>query len=131
MDLLRGLSLVTGFGIRGDVLVIEDTISLLTGPPVKLSGFVELGSLMLLAGSAMPTCNMPACHTLMTGSILNKQVSRADDLWGQRWSQILDSLKIYAITNIKHGWLTLWYRSRMYTAGSVPQPRCYTVSHPS
>ena len=62
---------------------------------------------MLLAGWAMPTCNMPACHALMKGSILNKQVSRADDLWGQRWSQIPDSLKIYAITDIKHGWL-IW-----------------------
>ena len=95
VDLLRGLPLVTGFGIRGDILAIEDTFSLLTGQPVKLSGFIELGSLMLLAGWAMPTCNMPACHALMTGSIQNKQVSRADDRWGQTWSQILDSLTLH------------------------------------
>ena len=50
----------------------------------------------------MPTCNMPACHALMTGSVLNKQVSRADDWGEQKWSQILDSLKIYAITDLKH-----------------------------
>ena len=106
VDLLRGLPLVTGCGIRGDVLAIEDTFSLLTGQPVKLSSFVELGSLMLLAGWAMLICNMPACHALMTGSILNKQVSRADDQWGQKWSQIPDSLKIHAITDLKHCWLT-------------------------
>ena len=69
-----------------------------------LTGFVELGSLMLLAGWAMPTYNMPACHTLMTGSILNKQVSR--DQWGQEWSQVPDSMKTYTITDLKHGWLT-------------------------
>ena len=106
VSLLRNLPLVTGFGIRGDVLAIEDTFSLLTGRPVKLSGFVELGSLMLLEGWAMPTCNMPACHALMTGSILNKHVSRADDQWGQKWSQIPDAMQMYAITDLKHGWLT-------------------------
>ena len=60
VDLLRGLPLVTGFWIRGDVLAIDETFS-------------------FLAGWAMPTLNMPACHALMTDSILNKQVSRADD----------------------------------------------------
>ena len=87
-------------------VAIEGTFSLLTGRPIKLSGFVELGSLMLLAGWAMPTCNMPACHALMTGRVLNKQVSRADDQWGQKWSQIPDSLKIYSISDLKQGWLT-------------------------
>ena len=61
---------------------------------------------MLLAGWVMPTCNMPECHALVTGSVLNKQVSRADDQWGQEWSQIPDSMKMYAITDLKHGWLT-------------------------
>ena len=74
VSLLGNLPLVMGFGFRGDILAIEDTFSLLTGRPVKLSRFVELGSLMLLAGWAIPTCNMPACHALMMGSILNKQV---------------------------------------------------------
>ena len=106
VNLLRNLPLVTRFRIRGVVLAIEDTFSLLTGRPVKLSGFVELGSLMLLAGWAMPTCNMPASHALMIGSILNKQVSRADDRWGQKWSHIPDTMQMYAVTDLKHGWLT-------------------------
>ena len=79
---------------------------------MKLTGFFELGSLMLLAGWAMPTYNMPACHALMTGSILNKQVSR--DRWGQKWRQIPDSMKMYAIANLKHGWFT-W----VITAGCI------------
>ena len=62
----------------------------------------------------MPTCNMPACHALMTGSILNKQVSRADDRWGQEWSQIPESMRMYAIADLKHGWLT-----RIITMGCI------------
>ena len=54
----------------------------------------------------MPTCNMPACHALMTGSVLNKQVSRADDRWGQEWSQMPDAMQMYGITDLKQSWLT-------------------------
>ena len=49
-ELLEGLPFVVGFGIRGDVLMIEDTFSLLVGLDLKLSGFFELGSLCLYAG---------------------------------------------------------------------------------
>ena len=102
VELLQSLLLVVGFGIRGVVLAVEDTFSLLTGRPVKLSGFVQLGSLMFYAGWALPTCNMLSCHALTTGSILNKQVSRADDRWCQHWGQIPDYLKVYALADIKH-----------------------------
>ena len=83
VELLQGLPLVVGFGIRGDVLAVEDTFSLLNGRPIKLAGFIELGSLMAITGWALPTCNMPSCHALLTGSVLDKQVSRADDLLGE------------------------------------------------
>ena len=43
VELLQSLPLAVGFGIREDVLAIEDRFSLLTGRPVKLFGFVELG----------------------------------------------------------------------------------------
>ena len=38
LELLEGLPIVTGFGIRRGVLAIEDTFSLLAGQPVKLRG---------------------------------------------------------------------------------------------
>ena len=79
IDLLEGLPLSIGFGIKGDVLAIEDMFSLLAGRSVRLSGFVELGSLMLFAGWGMETLNMPATHAVITGSVLNKMVSRADE----------------------------------------------------
>ena len=49
-ELLEGLPFVVGFGIRGDVLKIEDTFSLMVGWDLKLSRFVKLGSLCLYAG---------------------------------------------------------------------------------
>ena len=86
-ELLVGMPFVTGFGIKGDILAIEDTFSLMVGWDLKLSGFVELGSLCLYAGWGYPTVNMPSdsAHCIVTGSILNK----ADDVWGNPWMYAL------------------------------------------
>ena len=47
VELLEGLPFMVGFGIRGDVLAIDDTFSLMVGQDLELSGFFELGSLCL------------------------------------------------------------------------------------
>ena len=105
LELLEGLPLSIGFGIKGDVLTIEDTFSLLAGRPVKLSGFIELGSLMLFAGWGLRTVNMPATHAIVCGSVLNKTVSCADERWGVRWEELAESLRVYALGDVKHRWI--------------------------
>ena len=85
MELLESMPLVTGFSIKGDVLAIQDTFSLLVGRDLKLYGFVELGSLCLHAGWGYLTLNMPAAHCMVTSSLLIKLFSEADDEWGQPW----------------------------------------------
>ena len=105
VDLLEDLPIVTGFGIKGDVLSIEDTFSLLAGREVKLHGFVELSSLMLCAGWGLRTVNMPSVHAVVCGSVLNKMVSQADGRWGVTWDKLAPSMRVYALGDIKHGWL--------------------------
>ena len=113
VELLEGMPFVTGFGIKEDVLAIEDTFSLMVGQDLKLCGFVELGSLCLYAGWGFSTVNMPAAHcmlTVVTGSLLNKLVSEADDEWGKPWEAISELMRVYAIADVKHGhvlWNTL------------------------
>ena len=99
VELLEELPFMVGFHIRGDVLTNEDTFSLMVGQDLKLSSFVELGSLCLYAGWAYPTCNMPAMHGIVTGSILIKLVSQADD-------QLWEAMRVYAIADL-HCWL-IW-----------------------
>ena len=105
VDLLENLPIVTGFGIKKNVLSIEDTFSLLAGREIKLNGFVELASLMLLAGWGLRTANMPAVHSLVCGSVLNKVVSQGDERWGVRWDEPAPSLRVYALGDVKHGWI--------------------------
>ena len=82
-------------------------VGLLAGRPVKLSGFVELGSLMLFAGWGLRTVNMPATHAIVCGSVLNKTVSCADERWGVKWDDLAKSLRVYALGDIKHCWI-IW-----------------------
>ena len=60
---------------------------------------------MLLAGWGMETVNMPATHAIISGSVLNKMVSRADEQWGVRWKDLAESIRCYAIGDVKHGHL--------------------------
>ena len=83
LELLEGLPISTGFGIKGDVLPYEDTVSLLAGRPVKLNGFVELGSLMLLAWWSLRTVNMLATHPVnhAKNALLSKNVYVLSDVF--------------------------------------------------
>ena len=51
-------------------MIVKDTFSLLVGRQLLLFGFVELGSLLVLAGWAMETVNMPSNHIVITRSVL-------------------------------------------------------------
>ena len=62
---------------------------------------------MLFAGWGLKTVNMPATHAIVCGSVLNKTVSCADENWGTRWEELAESLRVYALGEVKHGWL-LW-----------------------
>ena len=74
----------------------------MVGRDLKLCCFVELGSLCLYAGWGYPTVNIPVAHCMVTGSLLNKLVSEADDEWGKLWDGISEPMRVYSIADMKH-----------------------------
>lgn len=60
---------------------------------------------MLFAGWGERTVNMPSCHAMVCGSVLNKTVSCADGLWGETWDRLPDATRVYALADVKHGWM--------------------------
>ena len=48
-----------------------------------------------------------ATHATVYGSVLNRTVSCADENWGTRWEELAESLRVYALGDVKHSWL-LW-----------------------
>lgn len=99
LDLLESLAI--SFGIKGDILLIEDTFSLLAGRSVQLCGFIELASLL---GWRMETCNMSSVHVITTGCALNKKALCGDGTWGKPWDQISQSLRVYKIPDVGKTW---------------------------
>ena len=67
IELIRTLPLVTGVGIKNDVTIIEQHYSLYSGEKVEMAGFLELGSLLVLAGWRAINANMPVIHAIVTG----------------------------------------------------------------
>lgn len=81
-DFLEGLSLVTGIGVRNEVMIVEDMFSLLVGHRIQLGGFIELAFLFVLSSWGLESPNMPSAHSTITRSILNKTVYWADGFLG-------------------------------------------------
>ena len=50
---------------------------------------------------------MPATHAIVCGSVLNKTVSCGDERWGLKWDDLAESLRVYALGDVKHGWI-IW-----------------------
>ena len=103
LELIRALPLVTGVGIKNDVTIIENHYSLYAGEKVEMAGFLELGSILVLAGWRAINANMPVIHALVAGTVLNKISSCGDGTWGLPWDKISPSLQVYCIGDVKHG----------------------------
>ena len=69
-------------------------------------GFIDLSSLAIAAGYKLRAKNMTAMGVQVMGTILNKCVSTGDDQWGQIWSHIPAALQVYALGDIKFGFIT-------------------------
>ena len=62
---------------------------------------------------------MPAAHSIVTGSILNKHVSQADDKWDQPWDEISEAMRVYAVADIER---LCGIRGGLPAPGSISRP---------
>ena len=69
-------------------------------------GFIDLSSLAIAAGYKLRAKNMTAMGVQVMGTILNKVFSTGDDQWGQIRSHIPAALQVYALGDIKFGFIT-------------------------
>ena len=110
-------------GVQRDVWGVKEFFSLISGTDVILeNGFVDLTSLTVLAGYKFHSKNMAAIGVQVIGSLLNKMVSTADDLWGLRWSMIPDPLKCYTLGDIKFGFITYNVLAGLLLRDVFPDP---------
>ena len=123
IDLLQCLPVSAGLGVRRDVRGVQEFFSLISGKEVILkNGFIDLTSLAVLAGYKFHSKNMTAMGVQVMGSLLNKMVSTADDLWGLKWDEIPGPLKCYALGDIKFGFITYNVLAGLLLRDVFPDP---------
>ena len=129
VDLIQELPVVTGVGIKGDVMVIQNTFSDLTGENVKMRGFVDLSALAVLAGWKLRARNMTAMAVIGLGSIMNKISSIADSLWGLPFNKLPKEFQVYAVGDVKVGHLLYVTLFMAIVLETFPDPdsACYVT----
>ena len=89
------LPVSAGLSIRRDIQGVEEFYSLISGVEVRMEGFVDLTSLVVLARYKFQAKNMTAMSVQVHGTLLNKSASTVDDCWGLRWEEIPEALRCY------------------------------------
>ena len=84
----------------------EELFGILSHSTLCMKGSLDLGSLAVLAGWQLSRSGMLPLAVITVGMVMNKVVSRADGKWGLRWSQIPPALQVYALGDVKMGYLT-------------------------
>ena len=119
------LPICTGVAVKHDVEGVLKFYSLITDLDVTMKGFIEVSSIALVAGYALQARNMNALAMQVLGIVMNKMCSTADNLWGLRWSDIPDSLKVYAIGDLKVGHLAYSIISSIIMRDYIPDPEIF------
>ena len=105
LELLAGLPVVTGCGIRADLIEIERVYSQISGYSFRMKGFIELETLAVLAGWQLKSRNMTTMAIVALGSSMNKVCSQADGVWGVSYGMLPEAFQVYALGDIKFGFL--------------------------
>ena len=104
VDLLRSLPLLVGLGVRTDAVPLENLVRFNTQhKDFRLTGFYDLAVPAVLAGWNAPYTHMSIMSVLLTGGVLNKNVSRGDGNWGRPWAKITKALQVYCLGDVKFG----------------------------
>ena len=122
LELIEALPVCVGLGVRKKVRDVEIFYSLLAARDVKLKGYLDLSVLATVAGWELSAINMTVMGIQIIGTVLNKCVMLADDLWGVRWAELPASLKIYALGNLKFGYITHLVLAGVMLRNYFPDP---------
>ena len=105
LELLARLPIVTGCGIRADLMEIERVFTEISGYTLRMKGFIELETLAVLAGWQLKSRNMTTMAIVALGSSMNKVCSQADGRWGVSYGMLPEAFQVYALGDIKFGFL--------------------------
>ena len=122
LKVLRDLPVRTGVGVRRDEVGIEEFYSTISGETVELNGFLDLSGMAAAAGFKLRARNTTALGVQVVGTVLNKNVSTGDDLWGFPWDELPPSLQVYRIGDIQFGYICYSVLAVIMMRDLFPEP---------
>ena len=128
VKLLRSLPTTIGCGISNDIkhlTALFDQIS--PNYPLKMKAPLELSVVAVAAGWALRATNMAALSLGVLGGLLDKISSRADGMWCLKWDKLPVQFKIYALGDIKFGYMTFVVLSSVFIRDIYPDPDAHSV----
>ena len=119
------LPVCTGVAVKHDVEGVIKFYSLISNLEFTMKGFIEVNAVALVAVYALQARNMNAVAMQVLGVVMNKMCSTADNLWGARWCEIPDSLKVYALAGLKIGHLAYCVLASTILRDYIPDPEIF------
>ena len=119
---MRDLLVFTGVGVRRDVVGIEDFYTLVSRETIELNGFLDSSGMAAAAGFKLQARNMTALGVQVEGTVLKKNVSTGDDLWGLPWAELPPSLQVYGISDIRFGYICYSFLAGIKIRDLYPEP---------
>ena len=99
---------------------IEDFYTAISGEYVELNGFLDLSGMAAAAGYKLRARNMTGVQVV--GTVLNKNVSTGDYLWGVPWAKLPSSLQVCGIGDICFGYICYSVLAGIMIRDLFPEP---------
>lgn len=122
IQFLECLPPLVGLGVMEDRRDIEETIFNLFDVRFPMPRCIELDSIALALGWKLPRTNMFTMNLITMGSLMNKEVSLADQSWPLQWDELPDSLKLYCLADVRFGYSTFIVLTSLLMRNMFPDP---------
>ena len=105
-EVLSMMSAVVGVGIIRDCQEFSQFLQNTWGVTISMPRQVELGALFISCGGSFPKHSLVFLNYICTGGMMNKLCSEADNKWYLPLSYLPEELVIYAIDDLRAGFIT-------------------------
>ena len=128
INLLNGIPPPTGCGITNDIKHIRSLFNQMKiNKPLVMKDPLELSVLAVAAGWGFRANSKAALSLGVLGGLLDRASSEADGMWCVKWEELPVQFKIYALGNIKFGYMTYVVFCSLIIRDLYPDPDILSV----
>ena len=125
MEFLRNIPPLIGFPARDDIVMVENTISIIQTELFRFPMFIDLASMAVLSGWKMHCRSRVAFALVILGTPLNRLSIRGDGLWILKYAEIPQPLQIFMLMDLKFVYIAYSTLLIALREETLPDPDIY------